>query len=204
MHGHAEALVVVIFPCCIGPGGDIKRYYLIELKWGWELTGKFFEVLGGFCVLQQEWNRQTRYVHSSYVSTQARLCWPGAVLGSGTGTHSIDWHVQSGGLHSVSGVAETQREIKKPLIVTAGLGGAVPRQAGLWTASLPGVPRAFVCVFLTWSLWVSVSSSLCLYSMTEKWKPLVCVLQELLANFTMQKQQHKLSLEEPPKNKTLK
>lgn len=117
MHSHAEALVVVIFPSCISPGGDIKRYYLIELKWGWELTGKFFEVLGGFCVLQQEQNYQTRYVHPSFISTQTRLCWPSAVLGSGAGTHNIDWHIQSGGLRFVWGVAETQREIKKPLIV---------------------------------------------------------------------------------------
>lgn len=54
MHSHAEAFVIVVFPSHICPGGDIKCYYLIELKWGWELTGKFFEVPGEFCVLQQE------------------------------------------------------------------------------------------------------------------------------------------------------
>lgn len=48
MHSHAETSVVIIFPSRICPGGNIKLYYLIELKWGWELPEKFFEVPVGF------------------------------------------------------------------------------------------------------------------------------------------------------------
>lgn len=164
MHGHAEALIVVIFPSCIGPGRDIKRYHLIELKWDWELTGKFFEVLGGFCVLQQEQNHQTRYVHPSFISTQAWLCWPSAALGSGAGRRNVDWHDQSGALHSVWGVAETQKKIKSPLIAHCWPKRCCAKADWFMnsSASPPGVPRAFVCVFLTCSLWVWVSSSLCL------------------------------------------
>lgn len=55
---------------------------------------------------------------------------------------------QSGALHSVSGVAETQREIRSPLIAHCRPGRCFAKAGWFMnsSASLPGVPRAFVYV----------------------------------------------------------
>lgn len=86
---------------------------------------------------------------------QAWLCWPSAALGSGTGKRNIDGHVSLGFCILRKGLQRHKGKLKALSLPTGGLGGAVLRQAGLWTALLLylGFPELLcLCVFLTCSL----------------------------------------------------